>query len=128
MSEWPTYYRYWGKADRDDPTNYHLLPYHCLDVAACAKALLLKRSDLLEKMARLSGFSENHIIKWLAFLYAIHDIGKFSEGFQSQLPVLQKVLQNRTSKVPQTVRHDTVGYELLREYLPGREAQQFFSY
>ncbi len=35
------YYRYWGKA-RPDAENaggpaYHLLPYHCLDVAAVAE-------------------------------------------------------------------------------------------
>ena len=29
----PSYYRYWGKADRETG-QYHLLPYHCLDVAA----------------------------------------------------------------------------------------------
>ncbi|MFH2046688.1 MAG: HD domain-containing protein [Pseudomonadota bacterium] len=33
MSEaYKSYYRYWGKT-RDDGS-YHLLPYHCLDVAA----------------------------------------------------------------------------------------------
>jgi len=112
-----SYYRYWGKAEKDG-NGYHLLPYHCLDVAACAKALLLKRGDLLEKLTRLSGFPENQIINWLAFLYAIHDIGKFGEGFQGQLPELQKLLQNRTANVPQTVRHDTGGYELLMKYLP----------
>jgi CRISPR-associated endonuclease/helicase Cas3 len=29
----PSYYKYWGKADKDTG-KYHLLPYHCLDVAA----------------------------------------------------------------------------------------------
>ena len=29
----PSYFRYWGKAEKDGP-GYHLLPYHCLDVAA----------------------------------------------------------------------------------------------
>ena len=28
----PSYYRYWGKTAKDG--SYHLLPYHCLDVAA----------------------------------------------------------------------------------------------
>ena len=28
------YFKYWGKTDRDDPAKYHLLPFHCLDVAA----------------------------------------------------------------------------------------------
>mgnify|MGYP001600798880 CR=1 FL=1 len=27
------YYRYWGKAEKDGD-GFHLLPYHCLDVAA----------------------------------------------------------------------------------------------
>lgn len=27
------YFRYWGKAEKDG-SGYHLLPYHCLDVAA----------------------------------------------------------------------------------------------
>jgi hypothetical protein len=32
-----SYWRYWGKAERDgDRYRYHLLPYHCLDVAAVA--------------------------------------------------------------------------------------------
>ncbi|MBI5641767.1 MAG: hypothetical protein HZA17_15230 [Nitrospirae bacterium] len=29
----PSYFRYWGKAEKEGPM-YHLLPYHCLDVAA----------------------------------------------------------------------------------------------
>ena len=33
--ELKSYYRYWGKAEKDGP-GYHLLPYHCLDVAAVA--------------------------------------------------------------------------------------------
>ena len=30
-------YRYWGKAGKDG--SYHLLPYHCLDVAAVGNQL-----------------------------------------------------------------------------------------
>jgi CRISPR-associated endonuclease/helicase Cas3 len=31
------FYRYWGKArEDDDGVKFHLLPYHCLDVAAVA--------------------------------------------------------------------------------------------
>jgi len=32
----PLYFRYWGKAERDG-VRYHLLPYHCLDVAAMGR-------------------------------------------------------------------------------------------
>jgi len=34
------YWRYWGKAsaaDNDSGAKYHLLPYHCLDVAIAEK-------------------------------------------------------------------------------------------
>ncbi|MBN1602017.1 MAG: hypothetical protein JW915_10430 [Chitinispirillaceae bacterium] len=39
--ELPDYYKYWGKArKRDDGTyDYHLLVYHCMDVAAVGKEL-----------------------------------------------------------------------------------------
>lgn len=33
------YYKYWGKAGKEDGS-YHLLPYHCLDVAAVGYVLL----------------------------------------------------------------------------------------
>ena len=33
MDKQASYFRYWGKAEKDGP-GYHLLVYHCLDVAA----------------------------------------------------------------------------------------------
>jgi CRISPR-associated endonuclease/helicase Cas3 len=38
MSEIPTYFRYWGKADPnyEGEPKWHPLVYHCLDVAAVA--------------------------------------------------------------------------------------------
>lgn len=35
----PLYYKYWGKARKreDGGYDYHLLPYHCLDVAAVGR-------------------------------------------------------------------------------------------
>ncbi|MES9940168.1 MAG: HD domain-containing protein [Candidatus Thiodiazotropha sp. 6PLUC2] len=33
MEQTKQYFKYWGKASREDDS-YHLLPYHCLDVAA----------------------------------------------------------------------------------------------
>ncbi|MGK0497486.1 HD domain-containing protein, partial [Neptuniibacter pectenicola] len=37
MTSIPPYMQYWGKAKKDpdsEGADYHLLPYHCLDVAA----------------------------------------------------------------------------------------------
>lgn len=42
-SSWVSYYRYWGKAKpAGDGAPYHLLPYHCLNVAAVGWQLLSK--------------------------------------------------------------------------------------
>lgn len=38
-SDLPVYFKYWGKAARDG-RGYHLLPYHCLDMAAVANSWL----------------------------------------------------------------------------------------
>lgn len=35
MNQTADYFRYWGKAEKDG-ARYHLLPYHCLDLAAVA--------------------------------------------------------------------------------------------
>ena len=42
------YYKYWGKASSDNESGvgYHLLPYHCLDVATVANQLWLHSSSL----------------------------------------------------------------------------------
>jgi len=40
MNDKPLYYKYWGKARKKEDGSgfdYHLLPYHCLDVAAVGK-------------------------------------------------------------------------------------------
>ena len=37
MNENELIYKYWGKADKDG--KYHLLVYHCLDVAAVGKVI-----------------------------------------------------------------------------------------
>ncbi|MBW2122700.1 MAG: hypothetical protein JRH07_12790 [Deltaproteobacteria bacterium] len=39
VDSFPGYYRYWGKADPDysDDPKWHLLVYHCLDVAAVSR-------------------------------------------------------------------------------------------
>ncbi|MGW6163671.1 HD domain-containing protein, partial [Bacillus altitudinis] len=44
-SDIPDYMRYWGKAKRVDlpgeSDDYHLLAYHCLDVAACGYQMVI---------------------------------------------------------------------------------------
>ena len=37
MSDLPDYFRYWGKTEKGG-ARYHLLVYHCLDVAAIPRS------------------------------------------------------------------------------------------
>jgi hypothetical protein len=51
------YYKYWGKAKKpesgkDEDPSYHLLVYHCLDVAAVGKVWLKKNRRFCKKSFR----------------------------------------------------------------------------
>ena len=111
----PSYFKYWGKARPagDATTACHLLPYHCLDVAAVG-AVYLRRHHSLRRllMQALQVSSEEALIGWLAFWLALHDLGKFSEAFQSQIPDLFLKLRERApdpGKPYGRMRHDSLG-------------------
>lgn len=114
------YFQYWGKADEKyvGETAWHPLVYHCLDVAACGHVLLQVNRAWSINLGRLSGISWDALAGWLAFLLALHDAGKFSDSFQSLRPDLWRTLQGRTGSVRPGERHDTLGYELLMQFLP----------
>ena len=112
---------YWGKAK--PPTlegpQYHLLPYHCLDVAAVG-VNYLKRTPALRAllMRRLRLESEPALESWLAFWLALHDLGKFAETFQGQKADLFRDLRGRPpTKSYGTLRHDSLGMLLWRAAL-----------
>lgn len=75
------FFRYWGKTHGDD---YHLLVYHALDVAAVGCEYLTQHPRLQRFLARALGVLEDHVAQWVGFFIALHDVGKFSELFQSQ--------------------------------------------
>lgn len=112
-------FRYWGKADaaRECGPTWHPLAYHCLDVAACAAVLLDRRPAWLSAVSRMSGLEVDRLGPWLWFQAAIHDIGKFGDGFQALRPELLAVLQGRSPTGAGGERHDTLGYALAEEYL-----------
>jgi CRISPR-associated endonuclease/helicase Cas3 len=117
----PTYFKYWGKADPkyEGEPKWHPLVYHCLDVAACAEALLRDRSPWIKALHRLSELPDHRLKAWVLFLSAIHDIGKFGHAFQGTKPDLQKVLQGCSTVVPRGEKHPTMGYALGRRNLLG---------
>ncbi|MBK8397654.1 MAG: CRISPR-associated helicase Cas3' [Leptospiraceae bacterium] len=108
-----TYYNYWGKADKEG--NYHLLPYHCLDVAAVGEVYLYENHGVLGKFSNLLNLEQESFQKLMIFFLGLHDLGKFSDAFQglicSKLPEIYAKLfpENKTCK-PYSLRHDSIGY------------------
>ena len=112
--------RYWGKAkpQMSRGPQWHPLVYHYLDVAACGRKLLEANTERRRSLARLASFDEEALLAWLSFLLAIHDVGKFSDGFQNLRPDLFRVLQGRETRVLYDERHDTLGWLFAQEKLP----------
>ena len=78
------YFAYWGKAmPWADEAPCHLLPWHCLDVAAVAMELLERESRLTCRLADLTGMSRPSLVCWFTYLMSLHDVGKFARAFQS---------------------------------------------
>lgn len=78
------YYKYWGKAGSDggEGNSYHLLPYHCLDVAAVADFWWQQSRDIRRCFMEIAGLNEKQTRAWLLFFIALHDYGKFDLRFQ----------------------------------------------
>ncbi|WP_288129341.1 CRISPR-associated endonuclease Cas3'', partial [Accumulibacter sp.] len=110
------YFRYWGKAKPQDGsgTQFHLLPYHCLDVAAVGLEFCRKAPAFCRLLGQRLNFNDHVALqRWIVFWLAIHDLGKFSEAFQSQRPDLFKAMRGRppdTSK-EYKLRHDSLGMQ-----------------
>ena len=76
---------FWGKF-RDEPLQWHPLSHHCADVAACLEAILSLPTPR-KRLARVAGLDDltEGQIQRLAFLAALHDLGKFNTGFQYKI-------------------------------------------
>ena len=112
-------YRYWGKARSDNETGpaYHLLPYHCLDVAAVGWILLNPQKSLCLRMAAQLGVEPGWLRDFFVFCLALHDMGKFSRAFQGLKTDLSPDLVKANPRMPYTERHDTLGFWLWRDNL-----------
>jgi CRISPR-associated endonuclease/helicase Cas3 len=76
-----SYFKYWGKAEKDG-NGYHLLPYHCLDVAAVAAVWWEEDKALRDLFVRACNEEEQILKAYLLFFIALHDLGKFDVRFQ----------------------------------------------
>ena len=114
-----SYFKYWGKAkaDDEDGPSFHLLPYHCLDVAAVGWILLNPEKPLCQRLAAQLGVEAAWLRDFFVFCLALHDLGKFSRAFQGLKTDLSPDLVKANSRMQYTERHDTLGFWLWRENL-----------
>ncbi len=121
MIELPTYFRYWGKARSFDSfefeSRYHLLPFHCLDVAAVGHELLSPDRPLCRKLADDLSVQPDWLQEWFCFCLMLHDLGKFFRAFQNLAPNLSEHLVAEDTRCVYTTRHDTLGYLLWKQKL-----------
>lgn len=121
-------FAYWGKAKpaENSAAQYHLLPFHSLDVAAVGVAYLEQSKPMLDAFCTLLDCSREDFLSWTGFFFALHDLGKFSEAFQSQRPDLIEHLKRRAPNavMQYNERHDSLGFWLWREEMAGVVSQR----
>jgi len=105
-----SYFHYWGKTSEDG--SYHLLPYHCLDVAAVGWLLFDPAKPLCKRLAAQLSLPPELLQQWFAFFVCLHDIGKFATAFQGLVTGLSSELVPGSPQKPYTVHHDSLGYLL----------------
>jgi CRISPR-associated endonuclease/helicase Cas3 len=115
-----SYFQYWGKAKRDpqaEGPDYHLLPYHCLDVAAVGYLLLDLKKPLCKQLAAQLNVEPEWLQAWFCFCLMLHDLGKFFRAFQNLAPNLSTHLVQFDARCVYSVRHDTLGFALWQKVL-----------
>lgn len=111
--------QYWGKAKppKDGSIGWHLLPYHCLDVAACGVTYLRRATSPRRMLCDRLIMTADQLERWVAFWLALHDLGKFSTAFQGQRNDILLKLQDRENRHGYSIRHDTLGLVYWTEVL-----------
>jgi len=80
----------WSKTRQDDPSDWHALPWHLVEVGAVAEQIWrsIAPAHIKERFAERLGVDDPDLIaRWVGFVTAIHDIGKISPKFQGLVPV-----------------------------------------
>jgi CRISPR-associated endonuclease/helicase Cas3 len=121
------YFKYWGKAGTDEQAgaSYHLLPYHCLDVAAVGWQLLAPEKPLCQQLAKQLEVDPEWLRTLFVLCLALHDLGKFSRAFQGLKPDLSPDLVKIERNMPYSERHDSLGFCLWRDVIQAFLAEEF---
>jgi CRISPR-associated endonuclease/helicase Cas3 len=78
---------------------YHLLPYHCLDVAAVARCWWDASPSLRQQFTHTMQLdNEQQARAWVLFFVALHDYGKFDVRFQRKASHAHKLVQPKFDK------------------------------
>lgn len=120
------YYKYWGKAgsDNENGAAYHLLPYHCLDVAAVGWQLLTPDKPLCKQLAKQLEVEPEWLRELFVFCLALHDLGKFARAFQGLRQDLSTNLVKANPRMSYAERHDSLGFCLWQETLQTKLLEQ----
>lgn len=114
MTATPSYFKYWGKAKKvldGNGHDYHLLPYHCLDVAAVVDVWLSESKTLLKQISLQLNQSEKETRSIILFFVLLHDLGKFDARFQNFVEDIRIQLQGELLEVePEKYNHGSHGY------------------
>jgi len=129
MKQQPVYFKYWGKAAKnEDGSNsnaYHLLPYHCLDVAAVADVWLDESATLLSQISQHLNTTPKHAKNIVLFFILLHDLGKFDARFQHFREDIRVKLQGDEWEVDEDetyYSHGSCGYKQFCEMYDTNEA------
>lgn len=117
-----TYFNYWGKADQESG-RYHLLVYHCLDVAAVTAVWWEASPAIRRSFCGVAQYGEEVIRAWLLFSTALHDYGKFDLRFQLKAPLIWQAIYPISDQRPSlpsqadilAYRHGENGLSWLRQ-------------
>lgn len=101
---------------------YHLLAYHCLDIAAVGRCLLGSDKPLIHQLAKQLNVEPVWLKSWLVFCLAIHDLGKFARAFQGLKTDLSPDLVAKNPNMPYSERHDSLGFCVWRDLLQDQVA------
>ncbi|PKH02940.1 CRISPR-associated helicase/endonuclease Cas3 [Psychromonas sp. MB-3u-54] len=130
-SDLKSYFKYWGKAKKDENTedsaDYHLLVFHCLDVTAVADIWLEESNTLLSQMSWYLKSTREQAKRISLFFILLHDLGKFDARFQNFREDIRQILQGDDWEVdpdPTYYSHGSCGYRQFSEMFDTNEAMK----
>lgn len=106
---------YWGKTHEG---SFHRLPYHSLDVAACAVRLIERSDRLANSLLQHLPITRDDLANLIGWAAALHDLGKLSPTFQHLDAATSAIATPLgVTKIAQkyNVRHDNLGWALWQE-------------